>query len=132
LNELAAVRVFQDGLTCASHNEDVPRFVRTQAVGACHSQTSNDLAAWIRKDVHVAARRHVKKVAGPRAFPGCGIECAVMPLVAPYGIAPGAPTGGCDPPHPASIAAAAQVSTQRLRLEFFIYLLPLDQIGLLR
>jgi hypothetical protein len=25
------------------------------------------------------------------------------------GIAPGAPIGGCDPPHPASIAAATQL-----------------------
>jgi hypothetical protein len=26
-----------------------------------------------------------------------------------WGIAPGAPIGGCDPPQPASIAAAAQM-----------------------
>jgi hypothetical protein len=34
------------------------------------------------------------------------------------GIAPGAPIDGCDPPHPASIAAAAQaLSAKRLNAE---------------
>jgi hypothetical protein len=37
------------------------------------------------------------------------------------GIAPGAPIGGCDPPHPASIAAATQpVSAQRLKPNLLI------------
>src|ERR1700722_14046147 len=38
-----------------------------------------------------------------------------------FGSAPGAPTGGCDPPQPASIAAAALiVSAQRLKPRILI------------
>jgi hypothetical protein len=42
-----------------------------------------------------------------------------------FGIAPGAPIGGCDPPHPASNAAATQLqSALRLRPEILIALPP--------
>jgi hypothetical protein len=46
-------------------------------------------------------------------------------------IAPGAPIGGCDPPHPASIAAATQlVSAQQAKSEILITcLLKPERIG---
>jgi len=38
---------------------------------------------------------------------------------------PGAPIGGCDPPHAAIIAAAAQLlNAQPLKFMLFIYLAP--------
>jgi hypothetical protein len=41
------------------------------------------------------------------------------------GVAPAAPIGGCDPPHPASIAAAAQIpNAYRLNSEMLICLAP--------
>jgi hypothetical protein len=41
------------------------------------------------------------------------------------GVAPRAPIGGCDPPHPASIAAATQLqSAWRLKSKFFMCLAP--------
>jgi hypothetical protein len=40
-------------------------------------------------------------------------------------IASGAPIGGCDPPQPASMAAATELlSAQRLKREILIYLAP--------
>jgi hypothetical protein len=44
------------------------------------------------------------------------------------GIAPGAPIGGCDPPHPDSIAAAAQLKiTWRLKPGILILFLSQSQ-----
>jgi hypothetical protein len=38
-----------------------------------------------------------------------GVRAACMAVARLCGIAPGAPIGGCDPPHPVSIAAATQM-----------------------
>src|SRR5580692_2874282 len=43
------------------------------------------------------------------------------------GVAPGAPIGGCDPPHPASIAAATQL-VSALRLKSKLLILPCSRL----